>query len=73
MCIYNVPRLVNDEDSTWRSQVSGLRKELLLSLPKAQLTNSSSRTGLTISSMLPSYSICSPSLVTCNMLSPKVH
>ena len=32
----------------------GLRKELLPSLPKAQLTHSSSRTGLTISSMLPS-------------------
>ena len=72
MCIYNVPRLVNDEDSTWRSQVSGLRKELLLSLPKAQLTNSRSRTGLTISSMNPCNSSCSPSLVTCNMLSPKV-
>ena len=32
----------------------GLRKELLPSLPKAQLTHSSFRTGLTISSMLPS-------------------
>ena len=70
MCIYNVPRLLNDEDSTWRSQVSGLRKELLLSLPKAQLTNSSSSTGLTISSMLPCNS--SPFLVAINMLSPKV-
>ena len=34
--------------------ILGLRKELLPSLPKAQLTHSSSRTGLTISSMLPS-------------------
>ena len=34
MC--NVHRLMSDQDSTWRSQVSGLRKELLPSLPKAQ-------------------------------------
>ena len=34
MC--NVHRLMNDQDSTWMSQVSGLRKELLPSLPKAQ-------------------------------------
>ena len=70
MCIYNVPRLVNDKDSTWRFQVSGLRKELLLYLPKAQLTNSSSRTGLAISNMIPCNSSCSPSL--CYMLSPEV-
>ena len=37
MC--NVHRLMNDQDSTW-SQVSGLRKELLPSLPKAQPTQS---------------------------------
>ena len=36
MC--NVHRLMNDQDSTWMSQVSGLRKELLPSLPKAQPT-----------------------------------
>ena len=33
--------------------MSGGRKKVLLSLSKAQLTNTSSRTGLTISSMLP--------------------
>ena len=44
--------LVNDQDSTWMAQVSGLRKHLLPSQPKAQLTHSSSRTGLTTSSML---------------------
>jgi hypothetical protein len=38
MC--NVQRLMNDQDSTWISQVSGLRKELLPSLPKAQPTPS---------------------------------
>ena len=38
MC--NVHRLMNDQDSTWISQVSGLRKELLPSLPKAQPTQS---------------------------------
>ena len=38
MC--NVHRLMNDQDSTWMSQVSGLRKELLPSLPKAQPTQS---------------------------------
>ena len=38
MC--NVHRLMNDQDSTWMSQVSGLRKELLSSLPKAQPTQS---------------------------------
>ena len=36
MC--NVQRLMNDQDSTWMSQVSGLRKELLQSLPKVQPT-----------------------------------
>ena len=36
----NVQRLMNDQDSTWMSQVSGLRKELLPSLPKDQLTQS---------------------------------
>ena len=36
MC--NVHRLMNDQDSTWMSQVSGLRKELMPSLPKAQPT-----------------------------------
>ena len=38
MCICNVHRLGHDQDSTWMTQLSGLRKELLLSLPKAQLT-----------------------------------
>ena len=38
MCI--VHRLTNDQDSTWMSQVSGLRKELLMSLSKAQPTQS---------------------------------
>ena len=38
MC--NVHRLMNDQDSTWMSQVSGLRKELLPSLPKAQAPQS---------------------------------
>ena len=38
MC--NVHRLMNDQDSTWMSQVSGLRKELLPSLSKAQPTQS---------------------------------
>jgi hypothetical protein len=38
MC--NVHRLMNDQDSTWIFQVSGLRKELLPSLPKAQPTQS---------------------------------
>ena len=33
-------RLMNDQDSTWMSQVSGLRKELLPSLPKAQALGS---------------------------------
>ena len=35
-----VHRLMNDQDSTWMSQVSGLRKELLPSLPKAQPSKS---------------------------------
>ena len=35
-----VHRLMNDQDSTWMSQVSGFRKELLPSLPKAQPTQS---------------------------------
>ena len=43
-------------------KLSGLRKELLLSLPKAQLTHNS----LTIFSMLPSTSSRSPSI--CSML-----
>ena len=38
MC--NVHGLMNDQDSTWMSQVSGLRKELLPSLPKTQPTQS---------------------------------
>ena len=38
MC--NVHRLMNDQDSTWMSQVSGLRKKLLPSLPKALPTQS---------------------------------
>ena len=38
MC--NVHGLMTDQDSTWMSQVSGLRKELLPSLPKAQPTQS---------------------------------
>ena len=38
MC--NVHRFMNDQDSTWMSQVSGLRKDLLPSLPKAQPTHS---------------------------------
>ena len=38
MC--NMHRLMNDQDSTWISQVSGLRKELLSSLHKAQPTQS---------------------------------
>ena len=38
MCIRNVHTLVNDQSSTLIAQVSGLRKELSLSLPKAQLT-----------------------------------
>ena len=38
MCI--VHRLVNDQDSAWMFQVSGLRKELLPSLPKAQPSQS---------------------------------
>ena len=38
MC--NVHRLMNDQDSTWMVQVSGLRKELLPSLPKAEPTQS---------------------------------
>ena len=40
MGISYVHRLMNDQDSTWMSQVSGLRKELFLSLPKAQPTQS---------------------------------
>ena len=40
MCMCDVHRLMNDQDSTWMSQVSGLRKELLPSLPKAQPTQS---------------------------------
>ena len=40
----------------------GWRKELLLSLSKAQLTNNRSRTGLTISVMLSYTTNCSPSL-----------
>ncbi len=40
MVMCNVHRLMNDQDSTWMSQVSGLRKELLPSLPKAQPTQS---------------------------------
>ena len=35
-----VHRLMNDHDSTWMSQVSGLSKELLPSLSKAQPTHS---------------------------------
>ena len=35
-----VHRLMNDQDSTWMSQVSGMRKELLPSLPKAQAPQS---------------------------------
>ena len=42
MCICNGHTLVNDQDSTWMAQVSGLKKELLPSLPKAQLTHRSS-------------------------------
>ena len=38
MC--NVHRLLKDQDSTWMFQVSGLRKELLPSLPKAQPSQS---------------------------------
>ena len=38
MCISNVHTLVNDKDCTWIAQVTGFKKELLLSLPKAQLT-----------------------------------
>ena len=38
MC--NVHGLMNDKDSTWMSQVSGLRKEFLPSQPKAQPTQS---------------------------------
>ena len=40
MGICNVHRLMNDQDITWMSQVSGLRKELFPSLPKAQPTQS---------------------------------
>ena len=40
MSMCNLQRLMNDQDSTWMSQVSGLRKELLPSLPKAQPTQS---------------------------------
>ena len=36
MVMCNVNRLMNDQDSTWMFQVSGLRKELLPSLPKTQ-------------------------------------
>ena len=35
-----VHKLMNDQDSTWMSKVSGFRKELLPSLPKAQPTQS---------------------------------
>ena len=38
MC--NVHRLIDEQDTTWMSQVSGLRKELLPSLPKALPTQS---------------------------------
>jgi hypothetical protein len=38
MVMCNVHRLMNDQDSTWMFQVSGLRKELLPSLPKAHPT-----------------------------------
>ena len=38
MC--SVHRLMNDQDSTWMSKVSGLRKELLPSLHKAKPTQS---------------------------------
>ena len=38
MC--NVHSLMNDQDSTWMFQVSGLRKKLLPSLPKAHATQS---------------------------------
>ena len=40
MGICNVHGLMNDQDSTWMSQVSGLRKALLPSLTKAQPTQS---------------------------------
>ena len=40
MVMCNVHKLMNDQDSTWRFQVSVLRKELLPSLPKAQSTQS---------------------------------
>ena len=46
--------------------MSGLKKELLLSLPKAQPIHSSSRTGLTISVML--FSTTNFSLSLCSML-----
>ena len=36
----NVHTLMNDQDSTWMSQVSGLRKELLQSLPTQSLGES---------------------------------
>ena len=37
MCMWNIYRIKTDQDSTWMAKVLGLRKELLLSLPKAQL------------------------------------
>ena len=61
MCIFSVISLMNDYDSTRVAKMSGGRKEVLLSLSKAQLTN----TSLTISSMLPSTHKCSPPSVAC--------
>ena len=40
MGVFYVHKLTNDQNSTWMSQVSGLRKELLPSLPKAQSNQS---------------------------------
>ena len=40
MVMCNVHRLMKDQDSTWIFQVSGWRKELLLSLTKGQPTQS---------------------------------
>ena len=37
MCMWNIHRIKTDQDSTWMAKVLGLRKELLLSLLKAQL------------------------------------
>ena len=60
--MFSVITLMNDWDRTWVAKMSGWRKKVLISLSKAQLTNTISRTSLKISSMLPSTLKCSPSL-----------